>query len=51
MIQNVCTLKDPAGLHARLAAKITGWKIDVKPQSQFEVPLEGLEGIDINGEL
>ncbi len=22
MIQNVCTLKDPAGLHARLAARI-----------------------------
>ena len=35
------------GQNARLAAKLTGWKIDVKPQSQFEVNFANID----DGEL
>ena len=31
------------GQNARLAAKLTGWKIDIKSQSQAEVALDGTE--------
>ena len=34
------------GQNARLAAKLTGWKIDIKSQSQAE---EELDRIDLDG--
>ena len=56
MIQNVCTLKDPAGLHARLAAKIAeaarGYKsslsIQFKGVEAKATDILGLMQIDAN---
>ena len=31
------------GQNARLAAKLTGWKIDIKSESQLETGVEDLE--------
>ena len=28
------------GQNARLAAKLTGWKIDIKPESMRDLPVE-----------
>ena len=38
------------GQNARLAAKLTGWKIDIKSQSQIEQQLDTIETDETNGE-
>lgn len=40
-----------SGLNAKLAAKLTGWKIDVKPQSSLQIDLSGDNIDEIENEI